>query len=66
MLVLSRKQHEDILVGEGITIRVLAISGSKVRLGIDCPKDIPILRGGVEPNPILQPVQSGNQRPHRG
>lgn len=48
MLVLSRKRHEDILVGEGIKIRVLAISGTRVRLGIACPKGILILRGEVE------------------
>jgi carbon storage regulator len=59
MLVLSRKPHEDILVGKGITIRVLAISGKTVRLGITCPKEIPIRRGEVEPKRQLETNAKG-------
>ena len=44
MLVLSRKLQEDIRVGSEITIRVLEISGNRVRLGIECPKEIPVMR----------------------
>jgi len=49
MLVLTRKAAEQISIGDGlITIKVLRITPSRVRLGIDCPADITILRSEVE------------------
>ena len=44
MLVLSRKLGEKIHIGSGITITVVEVKGSKIRLGIDAPDDIPIFR----------------------
>lgn len=44
MLVLSRKLDETITIGDDITIRVVDIRGDKVRLGINAPRDIVILR----------------------
>ena len=44
MLVLSRKSHEQIIIGQGIEITVLAIRGNRVRLGINAPPEVPILR----------------------
>jgi carbon storage regulator len=44
MLVLTRKIGEKIHVGTGITICVVAVSGPKVRLGIEAPKDIHVVR----------------------
>jgi carbon storage regulator len=44
MLVLSRKPGEKIHIGTGITITVVAAKGNKVRIGIDAPKDVPVLR----------------------
>jgi carbon storage regulator CsrA len=45
MLVLTRKQQEKICIGNGITITVLKMKGKSVRLGIDAPKDVPVIRG---------------------
>lgn len=45
MLVLARKKGETIHLGGGITVKVLDISGSTVRLGIDAPKSVDIVRG---------------------
>ena len=45
MLILTRKEGETILVGEGITITVTRIGASQVRLGIDAPGDVLIRRG---------------------
>jgi carbon storage regulator len=45
MLVLSRKQTQELLVGEDITITVLEVKGHVVRLGIQAPRNVRILRG---------------------
>jgi len=48
MLVLSRKKGQSIDIADGtITLTVVDIRGDKVRLGITCPKDIPVHRQEV-------------------
>ena len=44
MLVLSRRQGERILVGEDITVTLVRIDKHSVRLGIEAPKHMAILR----------------------
>ncbi len=44
MLVLSRKENEGIVIGDGIVVRVIAIEDGRVRLGIDAPRDVTIHR----------------------
>ncbi len=45
MLVLSRKQNEKICIGNSITVTVLRMKGKAVRLGIEAPRDINVVRG---------------------
>jgi carbon storage regulator CsrA len=45
MLVLTRKQQEKICIGDGITITVLKMKGKSVRLGIDAPAEVKVIRG---------------------
>ena len=45
MLVLTRKYQEKIRIGENITITVLRTKGKAVRLGIEAPDDVPVIRG---------------------
>src|SRR5215207_7650595 len=45
MLVLTRKYQEKIRIGENITITVLRTKGKAVRLGIEAPADVPVIRG---------------------
>ena len=47
MLVLTRKSNESIMIGEGIEVSVLSIMGDKVRIGIEAPRAVPILRREV-------------------
>ena len=49
MLVLSRKEAERVRLGESITVTIVRVSGDKVRLGIDAPADIRVLRDELEP-----------------
>ena len=44
MLVLSRKPGERIMIGDAVTITVVRIGPNNVRLGIDAPRDMNIVR----------------------
>lgn len=44
MLILSRKLGEKIYINDNITITVVDIDHGKIRLGIEAPRDVPILR----------------------
>lgn len=45
MLVLSRKQGEQIRIGDNIVVTVHRLSGNRVSLGIEAPADCKIMRG---------------------
>jgi len=45
MLVLSRKANDTIKIGEDIELRILEVKGDTVRIGIEAPKSVDILRG---------------------
>lgn len=49
MLVISRKEGESIKVAEDIEIIVISVDGHRVRLGIQAPKNIRILRSELDP-----------------
>lgn len=44
MLILTRKTGEKILISDDVRITVLHVSGTQVKLGIDAPKDVRIMR----------------------
>lgn len=44
MLVLSRKERERIRLGDSIVVTVVRLSGDRVRLGIEAPGDMLVLR----------------------
>lgn len=44
MLVLSRKIGQRITIGEEVSVTVLGLSAGQVRLGIDAPPEVPVLR----------------------
>ena len=45
MLVLSRKAEQSIVINGEITVRIIAVRGNFVRIGIEAPKEVPIHRG---------------------
>ncbi len=48
MLVLSRKTDQEVVIGGNIRLTVLRVKGNTVRLGIEAPRDIRIVRGELE------------------
>lgn len=48
MLVLSRKENERIRLGDSIVLTIVRVSGDKVRLGIQAPPDVLVLRDELE------------------
>jgi len=60
MLVLSRKETERIRLGTSIVVTVVRVSGDKVRLGIEAPPDVLVLRDELQPHERPQSVK--NQR----
>lgn len=47
MLVLTRRADESILIGDDITITILAITAGGIRIGIDAPRDMRIHRAEI-------------------
>ena len=53
MLVLSRRESERIRVGESIVVTVVRLGGDKVRIGIEAPSDMLVLRDELETHQCL-------------
>jgi carbon storage regulator len=53
MLVLSRKESEKIRLGDSIVVTIVRVSGDKVRLGIEAPPDVIVLRDELKPIPTV-------------
>ncbi len=56
MLVLSRKQQQEIVIGEEIRVTVLQVKGNTVRLGIEAPREIRVMRGELTSKPAAEQV----------
>jgi carbon storage regulator len=50
MLVLSRRESERIKLGDSIVVTVVRVAGDRVRLGIEAPADMLVLREELEVN----------------
>ena len=49
MLVLSRKLQQEIMIGDNIKVTVLKVKGNTVRLGIEAPRSVRVVRGELPP-----------------
>ena len=47
MLILSRKRGEELVIGNGVRLRVLEVQGDRVKLGFVAPTEVPIHRKEV-------------------
>jgi len=57
-LVLTRREGERLLIGDDITITVKSVTCSNVRIGIDAPKNLSILRKVVETETFIEGIFS--------
>lgn len=58
MLVLTRKPGERIVIGNDIVLEVLEVQGNRIRIGIQAPQGVPILRSEL--------LEGKDQLPARG
>jgi carbon storage regulator len=60
MLVLSRRERERIKLGDSIVVTIVRVSGDRVRIGIEAPPDVLVLRDELEPRVVNQPSVAGS------
>ena len=60
MLVLTRKNNEEVMLGHNIRLRVLSIRGNTVRLGIEAPNSVNIKRGELVESQHILPISDGS------
>ena len=65
MLILTRKVGEEIIIGDDITIKLLAVKGNQARYGIDAPRDISVHRSEIY-NRIQEEEEKKNKWHLRG
>jgi carbon storage regulator len=63
MLILSRRPHESIRIGNDIVVTVLSTKGTQVRLGITAPKPIVVDRAEVHDRKVLESRMSTLRTP---
>ena len=44
MLILTRRVGETLMIGDHVTVTVLGVKGSQVRIGVNAPKDVAVHR----------------------
>lgn len=54
MLVLARKVGEEIIIGGGVSVWMVAVAGDKVRLGVTAPRNIPVDRKEIHELRVAQ------------
>ena len=57
MLVLSRKPEQSLHLGDNIVVTVLGIDGDRVKLGIEAPRSVAVLR-----HEVFEQIQTANLR----
>lgn len=63
MLILQRKAGESLLIGDGIEITVLSVDSGRVRLAIEAPKSVPILRSELKAAAEVNREAAGEELP---
>ncbi|MCU0709834.1 MAG: carbon storage regulator [Pirellula sp.] len=48
MLILSRRESERVYLGDDIVLTIVRVNGDKVRIGVEAPPNVKILRNELE------------------
>lgn len=65
MLILSRRESERVYLGDDIVLTIVRVSGDKVRIGVEAPSNVKILRNELEnasPTSKDSTMGPGNER----
>lgn len=66
MLILTRRIGETLMIGDEVSSTVLGVKGNQVRLGIDAPKHIAVLRKELYVPPKSEGQSTGSTRAAKG
>jgi carbon storage regulator len=44
MLILTRRVGETVVIGDNVTVAIIGVKGSQIRIGINAPKDVTVHR----------------------
>jgi len=61
MLILGRKEKETIIIGNDVVVSVENITKSMVKIGIEAPKDVMILRGELKDRIVESNLKATNK-----
>lgn len=62
MLILTRRVGESLMIGDDVTITVLAVKGNQIRIGVNAPRDVAVHRQEiVERDAAKHVTQLGSQ-----
>ena len=53
MLVLSRKEQQEIMIGENVIVKIVKVAAGKIKIGVTAPDDVRVRR--------LDMLQAGNK-----
>lgn len=53
MLVLSRKEQQEIVIGENVIVKIVKVAAGKIKIGVTAPDDVRVRR--------LDMLQAGNK-----
>ncbi len=63
MLVLTRKLMEKLYIGDDVCVTVVRLEGGQVRLGIDAPREVAVVRAELTPERGRGPARSDRRPP---
>ena len=61
MLILTRRISETLMIGDSIAVTILSLKGTRVRVGIDAPKAMPVHRREIYERIRSQGPASGHR-----
>ena len=62
MLVLTRKLMEKLFIGDDICVTVVRLEGGQVRLGIEAPREVAVVRAELVPERLATRANGGPRR----